>query len=59
MKATGSPSELACRLDISERMAYNYLNLMKDMGAPIEYDSGRKSYFYTYETHFTYGFFVD
>ena len=57
MKATGSPVELAYRLKISERMVYQYLNLMREMGAPIKFDRVRRSYYYEYEIRFSFGFF--
>ena len=49
MKCTGTPSELANRLDISESTLYEFLGLMKDLGAPIEYDKTRGSYVYAIE----------
>jgi len=47
MYATGSPKELAKKLDISERCLYKYLDLMKfDLNAPIKYNEYRKTYEY-------------
>lgn len=43
---TGSPADLAETLALSESMVYNYLNFMKQAGAPIEYSKRRKTYFY-------------
>jgi len=45
-KGTGSPATLACKIGISERSLYDYLKLMKDMGAPISYSRGCGSYYY-------------
>ncbi len=58
LRATGSPKDCALRLNISERQFYNILELMKDLDAPIEYDSTFCSYFYTYEVEFVFGFSV-
>lgn len=46
MKATGKPSELAAKLEISESTLYEFLGLMKELGAPIKWDGNRNSYVY-------------
>lgn len=51
-KATGCAKEFAKKLGISKSQLYEDLNDMKDLGAPIEYCSQRKSYIYQSETHF-------
>jgi DeoR/GlpR family transcriptional regulator of sugar metabolism len=44
-EGTGSPTELAKRLELSERMVYNYVRLLKDdLNAPVEYNKFRKTY---------------
>lgn len=55
-KATGTPKQLASRLNISERCLFKTLNLMKEMGAPIHYSISRESYAYEYEVDFSIGF---
>jgi len=55
-KATGSPVELAQKIGISERTLYDYLRLMKQMGAPIKFSNLRKSYYYLHEGQFLVGF---
>jgi DNA-binding IclR family transcriptional regulator len=55
-KATGTPAELASKLDIAESTLYEFLNVMKDMGAPIYYNKDRRSYCYEQEGRFTIGF---
>lgn len=55
-KATGSPGELASKLELSERYVYKLINLMKDMGAPIFYCNSRRSYCYEVEVFFSVGF---
>ena len=53
MKATGTPDQLAERLGMSKRSVINYLNLMKENGAPIKFSYSRQSYFYDEEGTFT------
>jgi len=55
-KATGTPSECARKLNISERQLYNTLDLMKSMGAPIYYDLSICAYCYDYDVHWQFGF---
>ena len=57
MKATGTPAQLAERLGMSERSVYEYISLMKDLGAPIKFDSYRESYYYDEEGSFNISFF--
>lgn len=54
--ATGTPKQLANRLNISERGLFKTLKLMKEMGAPITYSISKESYTYTYEVEFYAGF---
>ena len=58
-KATGTPTDLARKLNISERCVYKYITLMKDLGAPIKYAQHRNSYYYAEEGKFYIGFFAD
>lgn len=55
-KATGTPSQLSSKLDISERCLYDLLNIMKELKAPIRYCTERRSYLYTYEVTWSFGF---
>lgn len=42
---TGTPTEIAEKLNVSERMIYNYVHLLKnEFKAPIEFNKYRKSY---------------
>lgn len=42
---TGTPSELAEKLNVSERTIYSYVNMLKkEMNAPIEFNKFRKTY---------------
>jgi hypothetical protein len=45
-KGTGSPASLARKIGISERSLFDYLKLMKDMGAPVTYSRDAGSYYY-------------
>ena len=57
IKKTGSPQELADRLNISRRILFEYLDEMKGLGATIEYSKKLKSYIYTSEIKFVFGFY--
>ena len=56
MKATGTPVQLAKRLETSERTIYDIIKLMKKIGAPIYYCRYRKSYCYRKDVNFSFGF---
>lgn len=45
-KSTGTPNELAEKLDISERWVYENINVLKKLGAPIKYCETTRSYLY-------------
>ena len=49
MKATGTPQQLARRLDLSERRVYQLIKLMKELEAPVHFDRERNSYCYEYD----------
>ena len=46
MKNTGTPRELSIKLKVSERRARQYVELLKGLGAPIEYSRKDCTYFY-------------
>jgi predicted DNA-binding transcriptional regulator YafY len=52
IRGTGSPRELAGRIGLSERSLYEFIDLMKTMGAPIRYCKYRQSYYYAEEGGF-------
>lgn len=56
MRSTGSPEDFAGRLSISERSLYNYLAVMRDLGAPLEYSRTLESYYYQEEGRFVFEF---
>ena len=56
LKATGSPADLAQRLEISESGLYRYIGYMQLMGAPIIFCKSRNSYVYEDNGKFQMGF---
>lgn len=55
-KETGSPSELAKKLQISERQLYRTIKDMKELGCPIIYDNYLETYKYEVEGSLTIKF---
>jgi predicted DNA-binding transcriptional regulator YafY len=55
-QATGNARQLSEKIGITERSVYNYLNLMKNMGAPIVFSSSSQSYVYEDDGRFFIGF---
>jgi predicted DNA-binding transcriptional regulator YafY len=45
-KSTGNPKVFASKLGISESTLYEYLNELKELGAPILYNKFKETYFY-------------
>jgi len=58
IKGTGTPAQLAERLNLSERSIYDYINYMKALGCPIKFDSFRETYYYEEEGFFVIAFFT-
>jgi predicted DNA-binding transcriptional regulator YafY len=55
-KSTGSPADLAQKIGISERSLYDYIRILKDMGAPVRFSRGRRTYYYAEGGHFHISF---
>ncbi|WP_025765282.1 HTH domain-containing protein [Dyadobacter tibetensis] len=55
-KATGSPADLAAKLNISKRALHEYLGVMREMGAPIVFCHSRRTYYYERSVKFNMGF---
>ena len=55
-KTTGSPPEFARKIGISERSLYEYLKVLKDLGAPIRFSRQDHSYYYAIEGQFHISF---
>ena len=56
LKATGSPANLALKLEISKSGLYRYIGYMRIMGAPILFCKYRNSYVYKDNGKFQMGF---
>ena len=49
-KATGNPAQIALKLEVSERMVYSYLEVLKtEFNAPIKYSRASQTYVFTEE----------
>jgi predicted DNA-binding transcriptional regulator YafY len=57
IKGTGSAMELARKIGVSRRSVFDYLNILKDRGAPIKYSLKRKTYYYEEDGFFNFSFF--
>jgi biotin operon repressor len=55
-KATGSPAELAKKLDLSERAVFGYIRMMRELGGPIAFCPLRRTYYYERDVQFYFGF---
>ena len=49
LKATGTPKELAAKLDISESTLYEIFQMMKEKNCPLIYDKIKQTYIYEKE----------
>jgi len=56
LKATGNPNVLAAKLGVSRRALFNTIDLIKEMGAPIEYCNYRQCYYYTTDCDLKFGY---
>lgn len=55
-RGTGSPPEFAQKMGISERSLYEYLKVLKELGAPIRFSRQDHSYYYEIEGQFQISF---
>ncbi len=55
-KSSGTPAQLAARLDISESTLYEFIAVMKELGAPIQYDKSAQRYYYETDGYFNISF---
>jgi predicted DNA-binding transcriptional regulator YafY len=51
-KRTGKPAAFARKIGISDRSLYDYLRLLRDMGAPICFSRNENTYYYKEEGNF-------
>jgi len=56
LKSTGTADDLSKRLCVSRRSVYNILELMRNMGAPIEYCQISRTYYYSHQCDLVIGF---
>jgi predicted DNA-binding transcriptional regulator YafY len=56
LKATGKPCDCAHKIGISERSLYDYLKILKEMGAPVKFSRNRGTYYYNEEGRFRVSF---
>lgn len=59
IKGTGTPKQLAQRLNISERSLYRLIDIMRSFGAPLDYCRSRGSYYYKESGEFCIKFLTD
>jgi predicted DNA-binding transcriptional regulator YafY len=55
-KSTGNPKRLSKKLGVSERTIYEYIDILKTLGAPIAYCKTRESYYYENDGYFSFRF---
>lgn len=56
LEATGTPGNCAKKIGISERSLYDYLKVLKEMGAPVKFSRNRGTYYYREEGRFHVSF---
>ena len=57
LEATGSPVELAEKMQVSERTVFYNVKLLKELGAKIKFDRSRNSYVYISDKRLVIGYF--
>jgi predicted DNA-binding transcriptional regulator YafY len=55
-RATGAPEQLAKKLNVSERTTFEYIEILRSLGADIKYSRDRQSYYYTVDGSFDFHF---
>jgi predicted DNA-binding transcriptional regulator YafY len=58
-QATGTPPELAKKLESSKSTIYRLIKILKNNGAPISYCKHRKSFYYEESGNFIVSFQID
>ena len=56
VKATGNPRSLAKKLNISLRTVHEYISTLKALGAPINYNRVKGTYYYDENGRFCFKF---
>ena len=57
-KSTGTPHQLANKLNICERQVREDINLLRDLGAPVKYCRKRNTYYYGVDGIFNFRFLM-
>lgn len=55
-KSTGSPEQLADKLHVSERTIFEYIDILRSLGAEIKYCRIKRSYCYSTDGTFDFQF---
>ena len=55
-RVTGNPDEFALKMELSRSALMEYIKALKDLDAPIEYDSLKGSYYYLFPCKLKIGF---
>ncbi len=55
-KATGTPGEFANKMGLSRISLLKYIQMLKEMNAPLEYNYDRKSYCYLFPCRLKVGY---
>lgn len=58
-RATGTPRMMAKKMDVSLRTGYQYINILKSLGASIHFDKHKQSYYYGENGRFNFRFVPD
>lgn len=58
-RQSGSADQIAHKLGVSRRTVFEYIEILKSLGADIEYDNYRKSYHYKHGGKFYFKFIKD
>lgn len=53
-KSSGPPQQFARKIGLSRSKLFLYLDLLKQLGAPIKYDKDRCCYYYEYMGEFSF-----
>jgi biotin operon repressor len=55
-KSTGSPDSIARRINISKRTVFEYMDILRSLGAEIEYCRFKETYYYKSSGSFNFRF---
>ena len=58
-RATGPPRVLAKKMDLSLRTTFDYIDILRSLGAPIYFDKHKQTYCYEKSGRFNFKFIPD